>query len=439
MAFQTTCIKFTYFILSCLVIQWIPLDALATTMAERTSGKILIQVERHGEAWYVNPNDGLRYYLGRPHDAFEIMRFLGVGITDENLKAIPMVDEPWDANVDLLNRVRGKIMLQVESHGEAWYVSPLTSKRYYLGRPTDAFRIMQNQGIGIRTRDLLDIQPNIHIATVEPKGSGSSEYVEVRNAGKFSQSTKGWFITNGNGHYIHFPKGTVVEPGETIRLTNTKDNNIWNDDSGKIKLYGKRRVLVDVYNYTLPSKVLLNVPFSSQAPLNNWGSPFNEACEETILVMLTHYFNTTPLTPESTNTEILNMVNWEMSTYGYHEDTSANDTARTAREYAGLSATVSYNVTLDHIKQLLNQDKLIMAPVNGKALYNPHYKNGGPYYHMILIIGYDGDQLITHDPGTHYGAEYRYNSNTFVNAIHDLTQPESNIANGKPAMIIIEK
>jgi len=33
-----------------------------------------LQVEGHGEAWYVNTGDGQRYFLGKPADAFRIMR-----------------------------------------------------------------------------------------------------------------------------------------------------------------------------------------------------------------------------------------------------------------------------------------------------------------------------------------------------------------------------
>ena len=42
--------------------------------ANKQKGKILLQVEGNGEAWYVNPGDGKRYFLGRPADAFRIMR-----------------------------------------------------------------------------------------------------------------------------------------------------------------------------------------------------------------------------------------------------------------------------------------------------------------------------------------------------------------------------
>jgi predicted nucleic acid-binding Zn ribbon protein len=42
------------------------------------------------------------------------------------------------------NNQKGKILLQVEGNGEAWYVNPGDSKRYFLGRPADAFRVMRD-------------------------------------------------------------------------------------------------------------------------------------------------------------------------------------------------------------------------------------------------------------------------------------------------------
>ena len=52
-------------------------------------GKILLQTESKGEAWYIHPKELKRYYLGRPADAFNIMRSKGIGITNANLAKIP--------------------------------------------------------------------------------------------------------------------------------------------------------------------------------------------------------------------------------------------------------------------------------------------------------------------------------------------------------------
>ena len=60
------------------------------SLSERLSGRILLQVEEKGEAWYVFPSDNKRYFLGRPEDAFDLMRNLGIGISNENLAKIPV-------------------------------------------------------------------------------------------------------------------------------------------------------------------------------------------------------------------------------------------------------------------------------------------------------------------------------------------------------------
>ncbi len=56
-----------------------PIDAeklpIDNEYALRQAGKILLQVETNGEAWYV-AGDGKRYFLGNPGDAFGVMRGL---------------------------------------------------------------------------------------------------------------------------------------------------------------------------------------------------------------------------------------------------------------------------------------------------------------------------------------------------------------------------
>jgi predicted nucleotidyltransferase len=123
-------------------------------------GKIILKVESNGEAYYVSPNKKKMYFLSRPIIAFKVMREQGVGITNKNLEKIPVADSYCPTykpncennsahNIDFANTQRGKIFLQVEENGEAWYVNPENGKRYFLGRPTDAFNVMRNLGLGI--------------------------------------------------------------------------------------------------------------------------------------------------------------------------------------------------------------------------------------------------------------------------------------------------
>lgn len=149
-----------------------PILAQAATVAERTSGRILLDVENHGEAWYVYPGNQYRFYLGRPNDAFDIMRFLGLGITDADLGDIPTEVDNFEGNLALRQRLSGYILLQVQQHGEAWYVNPTDLHRYYLGRPDDAFNLITEFGLGISNSDLIQIPISsdfLSIGTFESK------------------------------------------------------------------------------------------------------------------------------------------------------------------------------------------------------------------------------------------------------------------------------
>ena len=129
----------------------------AANLAEELSGRILLNVEGNGEAWYVYPENNKRYYLGRPTDAFAVMRELGLGISEENFQKIAQAGMPVAGDVDLAKRLSGRIILQTEKNGEAWYINPLDLKKYYLGRPADAFKIMRELSLGISRENLAGI------------------------------------------------------------------------------------------------------------------------------------------------------------------------------------------------------------------------------------------------------------------------------------------
>jgi|GEM_PF-4018106 len=173
-------------------------------MHNNLKGRILLQVESAGEAYYVHPEKSEKYSLGRPDDAFSVMREQGVGISNDDLDKIPVsldhlsgkdtsgdglpdafkvamgldvdsTDSDGDGycdftelthgydplgpgklnhDFDFAKNQAGRILLQVEDNGEAWYVNPENNKRYFLGRPNDAFSIMRNIGLGISNDNL---------------------------------------------------------------------------------------------------------------------------------------------------------------------------------------------------------------------------------------------------------------------------------------------
>lgn len=113
-------------------------------LKNRLKGKILLKVEDKGKAYYVNPQNETIHYLGRPTDAFRVMREQGLGISEKNFNSF---------NGYASSNLAGRILLRVEAKGEAYYVDPSNFKLHYLGRPTDAFNVMRNLGLGISNSD----------------------------------------------------------------------------------------------------------------------------------------------------------------------------------------------------------------------------------------------------------------------------------------------
>ncbi|MDD5726595.1 MAG: ice-binding family protein [Patescibacteria group bacterium] len=129
-------------------------------------GRILLQVQQHGEAWYVHPGTGLRYYMKDGPVAYGMMRNFGLGITDQNLAAIPSVatvDELKSSSSvcssnSMANKVKGWILLQVQQHGEAWYVDATKCRRIYMKDGAAAYTLMRFLGLGITDANLAKIK-----------------------------------------------------------------------------------------------------------------------------------------------------------------------------------------------------------------------------------------------------------------------------------------
>lgn len=177
-----------------------------TNLTSRVAGKILLQVEGGGEAWYVDKDTSKKFYLKDGATAYAALQAFGLGITSENLEKIPVATDTQAALVDtdgdglddkleeslgtdankadsdgdsysdgievasgysplglakltddknLSGRLQGKILLQVEGRGQAWYV--LDGKRYYLKDGPSAYEIMRAKSLGITNDDLRKI------------------------------------------------------------------------------------------------------------------------------------------------------------------------------------------------------------------------------------------------------------------------------------------
>lgn len=143
------------------------LSRTEVSAALNLNGRILLQVQDKGQAWYVNPLNSSRYYLGRPDDAFSLMRSLGLGVSNSDLATFKN---------NAPRRLAGRILLQVQEKGQAYYVGPLDLKLYYLGRPADAFNLMRGQGLGISNLDLAKIPVYQAVSSASQIGRFSFKY-----------------------------------------------------------------------------------------------------------------------------------------------------------------------------------------------------------------------------------------------------------------------
>lgn len=340
------------------VLIWPCVAVAGSDVAERVRGRIVLEVEQNGEGWYVSPADGLRYELGRPEQAWQVMRAFALGISNQNLSLIPTAEEPaFYPHNALQERLAGRILLQVESHGEAWYVHPVDLRRYYLGRPADALQVMRTLGLGISSNDLASIV---------------------------------------QGHIV--------------------------------------------------LSALPDMPFIAQAPRGNWSDlRQQEGCEEASALMVAAWLNGWDLTLAQAEEKIIALSEFQRERFGYFIDTSARDTdSRLLRGYFSVTGTtVREQIGAADVQKVLAEGQIAIVSVNGRALQNPYFRQGGPLRHMIVVLGYDhvSGEFITHEPGTLSGAQYRYSYRTLQSALNDYDSGEYAPLPQPPrtAMIVVQK
>jgi hypothetical protein len=114
-------------------------------------GKIFLQIEQRGQAWYINPRTLRRRYLGQPADAYKLMRQVGLGARHSFITKTKKYPE----------RLLGRILIDVEDRGKAYYISPRDRQAHYLGSAANALAIIKKTAYGVRTRDLNKIKVEV--------------------------------------------------------------------------------------------------------------------------------------------------------------------------------------------------------------------------------------------------------------------------------------
>lgn len=183
---------FTLFILAAFAMPLATQAAVKQTRPKYTpaqlSGRILIQTESYGRAWYVDPVSKERFYIRNGDAAFEFFKTNVTGILNRDIAKIPMyAGQP--GNKVLVNRLRGRILLQVENKGLMWWVNPTNGVRYPIANGVAAYELMKKFGLPVSNIDLKQTPMNetqvVHDTTfnsVAYVGWNGSEYFGGYNA-----------------------------------------------------------------------------------------------------------------------------------------------------------------------------------------------------------------------------------------------------------------
>ena len=190
----------------------------------------------------------------------------------------------------------------------------------------------------------------------------------------------------------------------------------------------------------LPDHILLQVPFTTQAPLNNWAQ-HQESCEAANLTMLYLYWSNSKATvidPRSADNYIRMIDGWKSQ-----PDLNDTMTGQLAQAHWGYSYRLLPNDP-QVIAQQLSAGRPLLAEVRTHALGNSHYPGYSSHYeqtgwsvpHFVLIIGYDSTGVWLNDPGISAGRGYHITYAQLTHAIASLDQHHPALNEGNVLLLI---
>lgn len=153
---------------------------IKNNLGEKHRGKLFLQVQDRGRIWYINPEDSRRYEVTFAN-ALALFEDLSLGITNEDLEKIQLSTDDIPVNQDsdsdgftdveeinngfspngnkkfkydrkLGQRLKGKILLQVQDRGRIWYVDFKGRRHEVTWR--NLLRLFERLSTGITNDDL---------------------------------------------------------------------------------------------------------------------------------------------------------------------------------------------------------------------------------------------------------------------------------------------
>jgi hypothetical protein len=194
-----------------------------------------------------------------------------------------------------------------------------------------------------------------------------------------------------------------------------------------------------------PARVLLQVPYTTQAPLGNWAQ-HQESCEEATLSMLAAYWQRDPsvvIDPQAADTSIAALVSWQVQHWGSEDDLTDTRLGELAKQYYGYGYRLVPNDP-QVVREQLAAGRPLIAGVRTHGLGNPNYPGYSNHYeqtgwsvsHFVLVIGYDSDGVWLNDAGITKGRGYHISWAQLTHAIDDLNQNYPALNQGQVLLVV---
>lgn len=173
------------------------------------------------------------------------------------------------------------------------------------------------------------------------------------------------------------------------------------------------------------SKIILEVPYISEAPGGNFSGPWRNACEEASITMVEKYYlGEKSVSVKEAENFMTMLFEKADELYGSNKNTDAAQTAEIINNYSSYRAVVITDPAIEEIKNELAQNRPVISLHRDFDLKNKNIRFAPTLssYHMMVIIGYDDEtrEFITNDPGDlKEGAGHRYGYDLFMASLHD--------------------
>ncbi len=226
-----------------------------------------------------------------------------------------------------------------------------------------------------------------------------------------------------------------------------KAENILDNDNYQQNIIGQNELNIpeEEGDIVVPQTKTLEAVFVPQAPFKDWNEPWQNACEEAAILNAYYYLeNIKTIAPERVRDDLQQMIDWELKYFGSHKDLQIAEVATVIEKYLGYEYKIIKIESLEAIKSEIANGNPVIIPAAGRVLENKHFTPPAPVYHMLTVIGYTEEKIITHDPGTQFGANFEYSHYNFYESIHNFVtganaDPDLMLTGEKLGIILIKK